>query len=194
MAPRKTDKKTDIEIARFSDHIVIRQPNRLRRAIRRVPEDSIDDAVARAEAALASLSGEFRSWMTVECERLAAAHAAIERRGFTPDRADELFRAAHDIKGGAATFGYPVAADTAKSLCRIIEHAPDLTQVPDELIGHHVDAIVAFVRENAPVNKPGTAEELSAELRRLADEFLTRVNQDRPEHLEALLAPSIVPD
>ena len=61
MAPRKTDKKNDIEIARFADHIVIRQPNRLRRAIRRVPEDHIDDAVARAEAALASLAGEFRS-------------------------------------------------------------------------------------------------------------------------------------
>ncbi len=194
MAPRKTDKKNDIEIARFADHVVIRQPNRLRRAIRRVPEDHIDDAVARAEAALASLAGEFRSWMQVECERLAAAHAAIERNGFSREAIDELFRAAHDIKGGAATFGYPVAADTATSLCRIIEHAPDLTKVPGGLIGHHVDAIVAFVRENAAVRKPGMAEELSVKLRMLADDYLTRANHDRPEHLEAVLAPSIVPE
>lgn len=190
----KIDKRTGIGIARFADHVVIRQPNRLRCAIRRVPEDYIDDAVARAEAALASLSGEFRSWMQVECERLAAAHAAIERNGFSREATDELFRAAHDIKGGAATFGYPVAADTAKSLCRIIEHAPDLTKVPGGLIGHHVDAIVAFVRENAAVRKPGMAEELSVKLRMLADEYLTRANRDRPEHLEAVLAPSIVPE
>jgi HPt (histidine-containing phosphotransfer) domain-containing protein len=198
MAPRdtskKTDRKTDIAIERFADHVVIRQPNRLRRAFRRVPDDYIDDAVARAEAALASLSGEFRSWMQVECERLAAAYAAIERNGLSRETIDELFRAAHDIKGGAATFGYPVAADTARSLCRIIEHAPDLAKVPDGLIGHHVDAIIAFVRENAAMRKPGMAEELSVKLRRLADDYLTLANHDRPEHLEAVLAPSIVPE
>jgi hypothetical protein len=30
-------------------------------------------------------------------------------------------------------------------------------------------------------------------LRGIADEFLTRANKDRPEHLDAILAPSIVP-
>ena len=38
-----------------------------------------------------------------------------------------------------------------------------------------------------------TANELSRRLRGVADEFLTIVNRDRPEHLEAILAPSIVP-
>ncbi|MGC3956684.1 MAG: Hpt domain-containing protein [Verrucomicrobiota bacterium] len=44
---------------------------------------------------------------------------------------DELFHAAHDIKGDAATFGYPSAAPIAESLCRLIEHTPDLAQDPD---------------------------------------------------------------
>jgi hypothetical protein len=30
-------------------------------------------------------------------------------------------------------------------------------------------------------------------LRGIADEYLTHVNRNRPEHLEAILAPSIVP-
>jgi hypothetical protein len=30
-------------------------------------------------------------------------------------------------------------------------------------------------------------------LRGVADEYLARVNHDRPEHLEAILAPSIAP-
>jgi len=34
---------------------------------------------------------------------------------------------------------------------------------------------------------------LSKQLRGVADEFLVKANRDRPEHLEAILAPSIVP-
>ena len=37
------------------------------------------------------------------------------------------------------------------------------------------------------------ASELSRQLRGVADVFLTHANRDRPEHLEAILAPSIVP-
>ena len=37
------------------------------------------------------------------------------------------------------------------------------------------------------------AEALSRKLRGVADEYLAAVNRDRPEHLEAILAPSIVP-
>jgi hypothetical protein len=34
---------------------------------------------------------------------------------------------------------------------------------------------------------------LSRHLRGAADEFLTQANRDRPEHLEAILAPSLAP-
>jgi hypothetical protein len=34
---------------------------------------------------------------------------------------------------------------------------------------------------------------LSQQLRGIADEYLTDANRDRPEHLEAILAPSIAP-
>jgi hypothetical protein len=37
------------------------------------------------------------------------------------------------------------------------------------------------------------ASELSRRLRRIADEYLMHVNRDRPDHLEAVMAPSIVP-
>ena len=177
----------------FADHHVITQPNPLRRVLRRIDEKDLDDPVARAEKALAGLSGEFKDWMAIECDRLAAAHAAILKHGFTRDTSEELFRAAHDIKGDAATFGFPTAGAAAESLCRIIEHAPDLERVPTELIAHHINAIQAIVRENAGINNAGMAAALSRKLRGVADEYLAAVNRDRPEHLEAILAPSIVP-
>ncbi len=39
----------------------------------------------------------------------------------------------------------------------------------------------------------GMADELSTRLRGVADEYLIHVNRDRPEHLEAILSPSLVP-
>jgi chemotaxis protein histidine kinase CheA len=187
------EKPAALNVQAFADHHVITQPNPLRRVLRRVDEKDLDDPVARAEKALAGLSGEFKDWMTIECDRLAAAHAAILKDGFTTDTSQELFRAAHDIKGDAATFGFPTAGAAAESLCRIIEHAPDLERVPTELIAHHISAIQAIVRENAGINNAGMAAALSKKLRGVADEYLAAVNRDRPEHLEAILAPSIVP-
>ena len=187
------DKSGDIEVKKFADHHVITQPNPLRKVLRRVAEEELDDPVARAEKALADLSGEFKQWMVIESDRLAAAHAAILKDGFSDTRRDELFRAAHDIKGDAATFGFPSAGAAAESLCRIIEHAPDLAKVPSELIAHHINAIQAIVLERTKLDTISMASELSRRLRRVADEYLARVNHDRPEHLEAIMAPSIAP-
>lgn len=187
-------KPPEIKVDTFADHQVISQPNPLRKMVRYAEEKEIDDPVARAEQALAGLSGEFNDWMRIECERLSSAHTAIQRDGLNVENREELFRAAHDIKGDAATFGYPTAAAAAESLCRIIEHAPDFAQVPDELILHHVNAIQAIYREQTRIDAVGMADELSKRLRGVADEYLIHVNRDRPEHLEAVLAPSIVPE
>ena len=182
-----------LEIKAFADHHVITQPNPLRKVLRRVAEQDLDDPVARAEKALAGLSGEFKNWMAIEADRLTAAHAEILKDGFTDSTREELFRAAHDIKGDAATFGYPSAGAAAESLCRIIEHAPDLDKVPSDLIAHHINAIQAIVRERTKLDTVSVASELSRKLRGVADEYLMHVNRDRPEHLEAILAPSIAP-
>jgi HPt (histidine-containing phosphotransfer) domain-containing protein len=187
------EKPAEIKVKTFASHYVITQPNPLRKVLRRVDERDLDDPVARAEEALAGLSGEFKDWMVVEADRLTAAHAAILKNGFNDKAAEELFRAAHDIKGDAATFGYPSAAVAAESLCRIIEHAPDLAKVPAELIAHHINAIQAIVRDHTRLDTLTVASELSRRLRKVADEYLMHVNRDRPEHLEAVMAPSIVP-
>ena len=187
------NKPADVEVKTFATHKVITQPNPLRKVLRRVDDRDGDDPVARAEKALAGLSSEFKNWMSAEAERLSAAHAAVIKLGFTREACEELFRAAHDIKGDAATFGYPSAAVAAESLCRVIEHAPDLAKVPRELFTHHINAILAIVHGHTKLDSTALAGELSRRLRKVADEYLVHVNRDRPEHLEAITAPSIVP-
>ena len=187
------NKPGDIEVKTFATHHVIMQPNPLRKVLRRVPDGDRDDPVARAEKALEGLSGEFRNWMAIEADRLSAAWDSIRSDGFTDVTRGELFRAAHDIKGDAVTFGFPSAGAAANSLCRIIEHAPDLAKVPSDLIMHHINAVQAIVRQRSKLDTVTMANELSRQLRGVADEFLTKANRDRPEHLEAIMAPSIVP-
>ena len=142
---------SDIEVKAFATHHVITQPNRLRKVLRRVEDEKdSDDPVARAEQALAGLSGEFKGWMLAEADRLSAAHAAVRKDGFTQEASEELFRAAHDIKGHGATFGFPIAAEVADSLCRLIEDGADLSPAPLTVIDQCVDAVRAIIREHGP--------------------------------------------
>ena len=63
MAPKKP---SEINVETFSDHLVITQPNPLRAMVHYVEEKDFDDPVARAEQALADISGEFKEWMRIE--------------------------------------------------------------------------------------------------------------------------------
>jgi HPt (histidine-containing phosphotransfer) domain-containing protein len=130
MAPRKDTAAT----ATYGDHEVITPENKLRAAVSMRPLfPGEEDPVVRAEKALSELSPEFSSWMDSECERLDRARHGVGKSGFTKANKEALFHAAHDIKGEAATFGYPAVASATDSLCRLIEHTPDVTRIPVEL-------------------------------------------------------------
>jgi chemotaxis protein histidine kinase CheA len=182
-------------VSTFVDHEVIVPPNKLKKAVQKLkPGEKVEfDPVARAEAALAELSRDFSVWMDNECARLDAARNAIKASGLTQGSKDILFRAAHDIKGEAETFGYPVVAPVANSLCRLLEHTPDLKLLPLRLIDQHVDAVRAIVHRNTRGDVAKYAAELAEKLRHVTDEFLLHENRDDPDTIESILSPSMVP-
>ena len=65
---------------------------------------------------------------------------------------EELFRAAHDIKGDAATFGYPSAAPPPKACAGSSSTRPTSTRCRRELIVHHINAIQAIVRDHTKLD------------------------------------------
>ena len=101
----------------------------------------------------------------------------------------------------------------------VIEWARQLSDQPVHVVGHDWGAVVTdlamhlaperFARavtiavpplaavQSAPWKLPRQLRlswyMLFFQLRGIADEFLTHANRDRPEHLEAILAPSIIP-
>lgn len=195
MANRKDlTKDMSPSVATYADHEVITPPHRLRKAVKVASAaDRDDDPVARADAALQQMSSEFGAWMHAECERLEAARQMVATQGMNERTHDELFRAAHDIKGEAATFGYPIVAGPADSLCRLLEHTPDRDHIPLALVDQHVDAVRAIAREYSRPDLAAMAKALTVRLRDVTDDFLRRENSSRPDYLENIFAPSITP-
>jgi len=189
MAPRKDETPS---VATYADHEVITPPHALRKAIAPA-RNGDDDPVARAEAALDELAAEFAGWMNAECDRLEAARREARREGMNKKTHNDLFRAAHDIKGEAATFGYPAVAPVADSLCRLLEHTPDIERIPLALVEQHVDAARAIAREHARADRAEMASALTRRLRDVTDEFLRAENIERPDCLESIFAPPLVP-
>ena len=185
--------KDTAAVAVYGDHEVIVPENKLRKAVSARPllPDDDDDPVARAEKALAGLSSEFGVWMESECQRLDTARHAVISGGFTEANKEALFHAAHDIKGEAATFGYPLVAAAADSLCRLVEHSPDVMRIPLKLVDQHVDAVRAIYREYSRSDAKDLAAMLTKRLREVADEFLIHENQNRPDVIEQIMSSSI---
>jgi HPt (histidine-containing phosphotransfer) domain-containing protein len=194
MDNKKVAPKIDAAVSTFDDYEVIVPKNLLKKAVVKAKPGFKDDPIERAEAALAELATEFSGWMNTECDRLDAARNEVKRAGFNDTSRDLLFRAAHDIKGQAATFGFPLVEPVAESLCRLVEHTPDMARIPLALVDQHVDAIRAITHKNARGNTELTAGQLATKLRQVTDEFLRHENRDRPEYLDGIFAPSIAPD
>jgi HPt (histidine-containing phosphotransfer) domain-containing protein len=186
-------RKDEPSIATYADHEVISPPHRLRRAMSRLPLSADDDPVARAEQALKRLADEFPSWMEQEGERLDQARVKVRSVGFTDATRDALFFAAHDIKGGARTLGYPGLTVPAASLCRLIEHTRDMRRIPLTLVDQHVDGIRAIIREHSRPDAEPMVAALTERLREVTEEFLAADNRDRLEELADILSPPVAP-
>jgi Hpt domain len=190
MARPRADKPS---VATYSDHEVISPPHRLRQVLSNVEGVAADQPVARAEKALALLAGEFATWMEEEGERLDKARNAVRAAGFTTATREALFFAAHDIRGGAETLGYPGLTIPAESLCRLIEHTRDMSRIPLSLVDQHVDAVRAIIREGHRPDAVQTVAVLTRRLRDVTDEFLAHENRDRLDELADILSPPVAP-
>jgi chemotaxis protein histidine kinase CheA len=177
----------------FDDHSVIVPPHKLKKAVTHTngPVNIDMSAVDRAEAALAELKVEFGEWMRSECDRVEAARRAIREKGVTRKTVDALFIPAHDIKGGAATLGFPLAERLATSLCRLLQHTPEPARIPRVLIDHHVDGIRAIVREDVKDAHNPYGLELSERLSILVETFLSEEMKDAYAEIAGDAAPRI---
>jgi hypothetical protein len=182
------------DVVTYGDHEMITPDSSKMRKLVRAALPGEPDPVACAEKALAAISSDFENWMQDECARLDGARRKVKSVGLTLQTRQELFLAAHDVKGDSGTFGYPEVYAAAESLCRLLEHSPDLARIPLAIVDQHVDAVRAIVREHERPDIAAIAAALTGKLRSVTDEFLIKENRDRPHVLEMIQSPSLVPN
>jgi len=128
---------------------MIQAPNTLRLKVGGSRFGAIDPAaIAKAEAALKSLSGNFAQWLNDEVSKLEAARQTVRTEGLTAENMESLYLRAHDLKGLGATYGFPLITRIAGLLCRLIDDKSKRLQAPMGLVDAHIDAIKAAVRDD----------------------------------------------
>ena len=133
----------------MSDHNpgqVIQAPNTLRLKVGGRLGGIDPAAIAKAEAALKSLSGNFAQWLQDEVSKLEAARERIHTEGLSTATAESLYLRAHDLKGLGATYEYPLVTRIAGSLCKLIDDPAKRMTAPMSLVDAHIDCIRAAVR------------------------------------------------
>lgn len=124
---------------------IINPPNMLKAKLGG-PLPALDQrAIAKAEEALGKLSGQFGDWINEELARLLEAWDNYEKTGGTPAAKIELHRRAHDLKGLAPTYGYPLVGRICASLCKLTGDEYGDIVAPVSLLRAHVDSAKAAV-------------------------------------------------
>jgi len=127
---------------------------------------SREKLIARAEEAIESMRHEFAGWIQEETEDLSKALLAWVEASSDPEKTDDLFRRAHDLKGQAPTLGYPIIGRIATSLCELLGCKNIDIRELVALARSHVNAIEAAVRDEVRDESDTTAAALATELER----------------------------
>ncbi len=117
-------------------------------------------AIKRAEKAIETLKVEFNDWINSDVDRLVECRD-IFAKNQDADHQGDLYRASHDLRGQALTFGFPMAARVATSLCHLLDGN---IRAPLGLIDAHVDAVRVIVRKNVKDQNDRVANILASEL------------------------------
>lgn len=153
------------------DHAVIHPPNTLRaKALTKVRGSPLEQAemIRRADKALDALSGNFTEWMLSEVKRLSDHFEHFDAGPREAEDYKTLFLVAHDVRGQAMQFGYPIAGQVAAGLCDLLQNA---IPVPPLILRRYVQAVSSIVRSGVKDEVNAVALELARQLNKLVAEY-----------------------
>ena len=107
-------------------------------------------ALARAEAVIADLSGDYLEWAQEDLKQIQVAIDSIDLNGDAVERQkvlDRIFAISHDIKGQGGSFGYDLMTIIGNDLCRFSEGIETLKPSDVEVIGLHVDTMKRVIAD-----------------------------------------------
>lgn len=125
---------------------VVTPPNRLRQKVTGSGPIS-PEMLTRAKEAVASLAPAFAELMAKDVEKICGLYAeGVADPGRRLEIVKAIFEVAHDLRGQAGTFDYPLVTRVGSSLCRFIENLKECDDACFEVVGVHVDALDGVLR------------------------------------------------
>jgi hypothetical protein len=158
------------------DHTVLHPPTTLRdKGLSKVRQTrkEFEETLARAEMALEALAPSFAEWMSSETRRLSDSLDVFENGPRDADALQSLFLVAHDFRGQAKQFGYPLAGQIATGLCELLQ-GDDALEIPLVILRSHVDAVCSIVRFGVRDEANEVALEMARALSRVLADYRTR--------------------
>ena len=116
-------------------------PNRLESKVMRTGGPGIDEIIAEATVGLARLAERYPDIVGRAIAFMRERLSALETHESPLENLKGLFKVAHDIKGQAATFGYPLLGDIAASMCQLMSEREDLMLRRIDLLTLYVDSM-----------------------------------------------------
>jgi len=115
-------------------------------------EQTMTDILSDYEKAMSvidGLSGEYQKWVRADLDRL---EKAFNKAKDDKERREELiredvFRAAHDMKGQGATFGYELITTVGNHLCRYIEKQDQFKDKEMSAVETHIRFLRQIIEE-----------------------------------------------
>ncbi len=129
-----------------SQYQVITPPNTLRAKVPKAGGLSVEQMAAEAETALQEIKDGYEAVVQEDVRRIDdAISRAMETPASAPDALKEVFGISHDIKGQAASLGYPLLTAIAQSLCRFISTSEPAALKRIDVVDVHTRAMGTVV-------------------------------------------------
>ena len=124
---------------------VIKPPNRLAENAVKGRGPDLKTIKDRVQSGVEAMVEEYEKELSGEFSLLTQSLAAMKTEpGSTQsDAMASLYRVAHDARGMAGSFGYPLLAAIATSLCSFIDRVGEEANRYLDVIGCHVEAMLA---------------------------------------------------
>lgn len=155
------------------DHAEIRPPDTLRaKALTKVKQNPLEvvEMLKRADKALEALSTNYTDWMLNEVKRLSESFEVFDSGPRDVEAYKALFFVAHDVRGQAMQFGYPLAGQIAGGLCELLQSGMT-NPVPPIILRRYVESISSIVRSGVKDEVNGVALELAKHLAKLVTDY-----------------------
>jgi chemotaxis protein histidine kinase CheA len=152
---------------------IVTPPNLLRQKVSGSGPIS-EEMLSRADQALEQLSGQFTNLMAGEIAKLNDLHRqGVDDPGRRLQLAREIFQVAHDLRGQAGTFDYPLISRVGTSLCHFTDGMEECDERGLEVIRIHINAMQAVLASALQGDGGAVGQEIATGLEQAVEKVMS---------------------